>query len=315
MIPGEVEWVAVDWGTSNLRAWGIGTCGDVSFSLMSDQGMSKLTPDAYPGVLGALLSGNLPSKRSQVDVLICGMAGAKQGWMEAPYLDAPADLETLVDRAVAPAMPDARVSARILPGICQRITNQEDVMRGEETQLLGLGTLWPDFKGVVCMPGTHSKWVQLTGRRVQRFTTAMTGELFEVLRTHSVLRHSFSGPIQGPQHDDGLQAGLMCGIEAPQKLPVMLFKVRAGSLLTGRAADWCAGFLSGLLIGSEIGALRGWIGETEIAIVGNAALAERYARGFAIVGGQARIVDGVEATLAGLKTARLQRGPDSRREY
>ena len=315
MIPGEVEWVAVDWGTSNLRAWGIGTCGDVSFSLMSDQGMSKLTPDAYPGVLGALLSGNLPSKRSQVDVLICGMAGAKQGWMEAPYLDAPADLETLVDRAVAPAMPDARVSARILPGICQRATNQEDVMRGEETQLLGLGTLWPGFKGVVCMPGTHSKWVQLTGRRVQRFTTAMTGELFEVLRTHSVLRHSFSGPIQGPQHDDGLQAGLMCGIEAPQKLPVMLFKVRAGSLLTGRAADWCAGFLSGLLIGSEIGALRGWIGETEIAIVGNAALAERYARGFAIVGGQARIVDGVEATLAGLKAARLQRGPDSRQEY
>ena len=142
--------------------------------------MSKLTPDAYPVVLGALLSGNFPWKGSQIDVLICGMAGAKQGWMEAPYLDAPADLETLADRAVVPAMPDARVSARILPGICQRATSQEDVMRGEETQLLGLGTLWPGFSGVVCMPGTHSKWVQLTGRRAERFTTAMTGELFEI---------------------------------------------------------------------------------------------------------------------------------------
>src|SRR6185436_993665 len=88
MIAPEVEWVAVDWGTSNLRAWGIGTCGEVSFSHMSEQGMSKLTPDAYPGVLSALLSGKLPSNTPQIDVLICGMAGAKQGWMEAPYLDA-----------------------------------------------------------------------------------------------------------------------------------------------------------------------------------------------------------------------------------
>jgi 2-dehydro-3-deoxygalactonokinase len=306
MIPAEVEWVAIDWGTSNLRAWGIGTCGDIIFSHASDQGMSKLTPDAYPGVLGALLSANLPSQASRIDVLICGMAGAKQGWMEAPYLDAPADLATLVDTAVVPAMPNARISVRILPGICQRASRQEDVMRGEETQLLGLGTLWPGFSGVVCMPGTHSKWVQLSGRRLERFTTAMTGELFEVLRAHSVLRHSFAGPIQGPQRDDGFQAGLISGIEAPQKLAAMLFKVRAGSLLSGRPPDWCAGFLSGILIGSEIGALREWIGETEISIVGDAALAELYARGFTIIGGKVRIVDGVEATLAGLKAARLQ---------
>ena len=203
--------------------------------------------------------------------------------------------------------PTHALSPRILPGICQRLAGQEDVMRGEETQLLGLGTLWPGFSGVVCMPGTHSKWVQLTGRRVERFTTAMTGELFEVLRTHSVLRHSFAGPVHGPHRDDGFQAGLASGIEAPQKLPAMLFKVRAGSLLSGRTPDWCAGFLSGLLIGSEIGAQRDWIGETEIAIVGDAGLADLYARGISTVGAQARIVDGVEATLAGLKAARLQR--------
>src|SRR4029453_381999 len=81
MSLGEAEWIAVDWGTSNLRAWGIGACGDVKFSRASDQGMSKLTPDAYPGVLGALLTGNFPTKGPKIDVLICGMAGARRvGW-------------------------------------------------------------------------------------------------------------------------------------------------------------------------------------------------------------------------------------------
>src|SRR5436190_4299826 len=206
MIPAEAEWVAVDWGTSNLRAWGVGTSGDVMFSHTSDQGMSKLTPDAYPRVLSALLKGNFPLKGPKIDVLICGMAGAKQGWTEAPYLDAPADLEALARGAVVPSVSEA-LSPRILPGICQRHAGQEDVMRGEETQLLGLRTLWHGFSGVVCMPGTHSKWVQLAGRHVERFATAMTGELFEVLRTHSVLRHSFAGQVQGPHRADGFQTG------------------------------------------------------------------------------------------------------------
>jgi 2-dehydro-3-deoxygalactonokinase len=302
----EADWVAVDWGTSNLRAWGIGADGEVVFSRASDQGMSKLTPDAYARVLAALLSGDFAPTGPQIDLLICGMAGARQGWMEAPYLEAPADLGSLAAGAVAPARPGARWSARILPGVCQRRIGAEDVMRGEETQLLGLGTLWPGFSGVVCMPGTHSKWVQLTGRRVQRFATAMTGELFEVLRTHSVLRHSFGGQMDGPNRDEGFSAGLVSGIEAPQGLPVTLFKVRAGSLLSGRTPDWCAGFLSGLLIGTEIGAQRDWIGEGEIAIVGDTGLADLYAKGLAMAGGRTRTVDATAATLAGLKAARQQ---------
>jgi 2-dehydro-3-deoxygalactonokinase len=156
------------------------------------------------------------------------------------------------------------------------------------------------------MPGTHSKWVHLAGRRVQRFATAMTGELFEVLRTHSVLRHSLGGQLHGPDRDQGFSDGLAAGIGTPQKLAVALFKVRAGSLLSGRTPDWCAGFLSGLLIGSEIGAQRDWIGEGEIAVIGDAGLGDLYAKGLGVAGGKARIVDGAEATLAGLKAARQQ---------
>jgi 2-dehydro-3-deoxygalactonokinase len=303
----EAEWVAVDWGTTNLRAWGIGPGGEVVFARSSDQGMSRLQPGAYPGALAALLADQFAAAGPRIGTLICGMAGARQGWLEAPYLDAPADLGDLASKSVAPAIPGARWSARILPGICQRQAGAEDVMRGEETQLLGLGTLMPGFAGVVCMPGTHSKWVRLAGRRVEGFATAMTGELFEVLRTHSVLRHSLAGPLQGPHREAGFEAGLAAGLVSPQALSATLFKVRAASLLSGRSPDWCAGFLSGLLIGSEIGAQRDWLGTGEAAIVGDAGLAALYAKGLAMVGGKARIIDGTEATLAGLKTARQQR--------
>jgi 2-dehydro-3-deoxygalactonokinase len=305
-VTAEAEWIAVDWGTSNLRAWGIGPRGDVLFQRTSDQGMSRLTPNAYAQVLNGLIADDLTATGPRIDTLICGMAGARQGWIEAPYLDAPADLGALAAGAVAPAMPGARLSPRILPGVCQRLAGAEDVMRGEETQLLGLVTLRPGFDGVVCMPGTHSKWVRLAGRRVERFATAMTGELFELLRTHSVLRHSFSGPMHGPDREEGVDAGLAAGIEAPQKLSAMLFKVRAGSLLFGRTSAWCAGFLSGLLIGSEIGAHRDWVGAGEIALVGDAALAGLYAKGVAMIGVKTLIMDGTEATLAGLKAARQQ---------
>ena len=300
----DIDWVAVDWGTSNLRAWGIAPGGRVAFSRMSDQGMARLARDAYGGALSGLLAGHVEADGAPLEVLVCGMAGARQGWLEAPYLDAPADLGDLVAHAVRPEVPGGRLSVRILPGICQRQEGTEDVMRGEETQLLGLGALVPGFSGVVCMPGTHCKWVQLDGRRVVRFATAMTGELFEVLRTHSVLRHSLGGELDGPDRAAGLEAGLAAGLAAPQKLSVTLFKVRAGSLLAGRQPDWCAGFLSGLLIGAEIGAQRDWIGGTEIPIVGGIALAQLYARGLTMIGARARILDATEATLAGLRAAR-----------
>ncbi|MBO0741027.1 MAG: 2-dehydro-3-deoxygalactonokinase [Hyphomicrobiaceae bacterium] len=301
----ESAWVAVDWGTSNLRVWGIGMGGQVLFARASAQGMGTLAPDAYPQVLADILAPDIdPGK--PIDALICGMAGARQGWMEAPYLDAPADLDTLAAAAVTASGPDARLRARILPGVCQRVGGAEDVMRGEETQLLGLGSIAPDFSGIVCMPGTHCKWVVLSGRRVERFATVMTGELFEVLRAHSVLRHACTGSGQGPDHAEGVESGLVAGVEAPQRLPSLLFKVRAGALLSARTPDWCAGYLSGLLIGAEIGAQREWIGRGDLAIVGRAGLAELYAQAMAKVGKQAFIVDGDAASLAGLLAARQQ---------
>ena len=301
----KTEWVAVDWGTSNLRAWGIDADGETTFSAASSLGMGKLTPDAFPGVLRDVLAPEL-SADAHADVLICGMAGARQGWMEAPYLDAPADLGGLAFGAVSPPMPGSQLRPRILPGVCQKLAGAEDVMRGEETQILGLSAILPGFGGIAVLPGTHSKWVAINGRRIERFATVMTGELFEVLRTHSVLRLSLNGDLNGEERDAGFEAGLGAGIEAPEKLAATLFKVRTGALLSNRQPAWCAAFLSGLLIGAEIGGQRDWIeaDRGEIPLVGSAQLCALYARGLKRLGIESRVIDATAATLAGLKAAR-----------
>jgi 2-dehydro-3-deoxygalactonokinase len=299
------EWIAVDWGTSNLRAWGIGADGSVVFSHGSDQGMARLRREQFAGVLEAMLAADLGDTAGQIDVLISGMAGARQGWLEAPYLDAPADLGGLAYGAVRPEIPGSRLRARILPGVCQKTAGAEDVMRGEETQLLGLSLLVPGFAGTVVMPGTHCKWVALDRTRLVRFATAMSGEIYDTLGTHSVLRHSLQGDTNGPEHEPGLEAGLAAGFESPEKLTSLLFKVRAASLLSGRGPDWCAGFLSGLLIGTEIAGHRDWLGD-DIVLIGSPALCALYARGLGLAGIGSRTIDATEAALAGLKAARAR---------
>lgn len=297
-----LDWVAVDWGTSNLRLWGLDAAGEIVFSKSSPDGMGKLGREQFPGVLKGLIGAEISRP---TDVLICGMAGARQGWMEAPYLDAPADLTHLARKAVSPEIADLPVSIRILPGVCERKAGAEDVMRGEETQLLGLSALSPGFSGLVVMPGTHSKWGTLEGQTVTRFSSAMTGEIFEVLKTHSVLRHSFNGELDGPDRALGFEAGLDQGLNAPERLTATIFKVRAGALLSGRSPAWCAGFLSGLLIGAEIGGQKDWLAGGDVPLIGSTGICGLYQQAFAQIGVKAHVVDATDATLAGLKAARL----------
>jgi len=163
------EWVAVDWGTSNVRAWGIAGDGSHTFAVGSDKGMGKLARADFPSVLNELIGGRVAGP---TEVIICGMAGARQGWMEAPYVDTPADLHGLLSRSVRPDGADVRLAPRILPGVAQRTAGREDVMRGEETQLLGLLALRPGFEGIAVLPGTHSKWVEIRGGKNPHWTGA-----------------------------------------------------------------------------------------------------------------------------------------------
>ena len=296
------EWVAVDWGTSNVRAWGMAADGSRSFSSQSDRGMGKISRADYPAVLAELIGDNAAPG---TDTVICGMAGARQGWLEAPYLDTPADLTRLATGAVRPE--GTAFAARIVPGICQRAPGHEDVMRGEETQLLGLLALQPGFEGTAILPGTHSKWVEIRDGRIVRFSTAMTGELYEVLSQHSVLRHSFSaGNIEGPEIEDGIAEGMRAGLESPALATSLVFRTRAAALLAGKGADWCSGYLSGLLVGVEIGGHRDWLGGGTIPLIGSARFGRLYGAALRLIGVEGTPIDASDATLAGLVAARAQ---------
>src|SRR5690348_3590600 len=178
-------------------------------------------------------------------VLICGMAGARQGWREAPYLKTPTRLEALHEGAIRP---DAPGDIRILPGVAQARADRPDVMRGEETQLLGVTE--PDFSGLVCIPGTHSKWIRIEAGHVAEFSTYMTGELFAVISQHSILAHAVeaAGPADGAPFREGLASAK----GAPAGLTASLFRLRAAQLLGFEQRADGAARLSGLLIGTEI---------------------------------------------------------------
>lgn len=297
----KTEWVAVDWGTSNVRAWGIAADSSHTFSVGSDKGMGKIARADFPNVLNELIGSQVDGS---VDVVICGMAGARQGWLEAPYVETPASLRELLARSVRPEGADPRFRARILPGVCQ--WSPEDVMRGEETQLLGLLALRPGFEGTAILPGTHSKWVEIRGGKIVRFASAMTGEFYEVLSQHTVLRHSFVGDTNGPETEAGIAEGLDAGLAHPELMTSLAFRTRAAALLSGKGPDWCSGYLSGLLVGTEIGGHRDWLSGGAIPLIGSARFGRLYGAALKRLGADSVAIDASDATIAGLKEARAQ---------
>ena len=177
---------AVDWGTSSFRAWLVDGAGGVLAERRSGEGMLAATPDRFASILEHHLGdmgapGDLP-------VMICGMAGARQGWIEAPYVMAPSALSGILAGAVAVPHPARRIL--LVPGVAQGDPDAPDVMRGEETQLVGMSRLIASGSHLVCMPGTHSKWVEIQDGEVRAFRTWLTGELFSILSKQSILRHS-----------------------------------------------------------------------------------------------------------------------------
>ncbi|HWA18257.1 MAG TPA: 2-dehydro-3-deoxygalactonokinase [Devosia sp.] len=297
----QAKWIAVDWGTSNLRLWGMDGNDRPVFAAESDRGMGKLQREEFAPALLDLVTPKLGASANTLDIVICGMAGARQGWVEAPYVDTPADLAALIGRGVEVSAGTLR--GRILPGVAQRRLGAEDVMRGEETQLLGLLRLRPGFEGVAIHPGTHSKWVEIAAGRIIRFQSAMTGELYDVLSKHSVLRHSLAGEINGTETEAGVAAGLDAGLAEPELVTGLIFRTRAAALLSGKGPDWCSGFLSGLLVGAEVAGHKRWLGGSKVPLIGSARLCRLYGAALGRIGIESEAIDATDATLAGLTAA------------
>lgn len=288
------DWIAVDWGTSNLRAWAMAADGAVLAEAGSPRGMGSLDRDGFEPALLDLIApwtGDGP-----VPVVACGMVGARQGWVEARYGAVPG---AALPEGLTPA--PARtpgLAVGIVPGLAQQ--DPPDVMRGEETQVAGLLALRPGWEGTVCLPGTHTKWVAVSAGEVTGFRTFMTGEIFAALTGHTVLRLTANEGWD----DDAFLAGVGEGMASPEALANRLFSLRAEALLTGLPAGAARARASGLLIGMELRAARGWWLGMPVAVVGAGAPAAAYRAALAAQGVEAEVVDVAEATLAGLREAR-----------
>ena len=298
---GEAIIVLADWGTSNLRLWAVDDSGHVLADCRSDKGMGQLDPDSFAPELDRCLSELAVS--SDVPVLICGMAGAAQGWREAPYLTAPCHMTQIAGNAVT--IDQARRDIRILPGIAQRDSESPDVMRGEETILHGLvRSGYAD--AMVCLPGTHAKWASLSEGRLTGFRTMMTGEMFALLGETSILRHTVSADTWS---NADFAKAVAEAYESPGDVSARLFGLRAGPLLFGDAAPSGSARLSGLLIGAEIAI--GMAGcDAPLCLVANGGMADRYDTALTSLGIKFKRADSEEAVRAGLLAAAGSIWPD-----
>lgn len=310
-------WVGVDWGTSRLRAWGFDESGGVLFHVAGEAGMGGLDRDGFEPALLRAIGARLGPGRA-TPVVACGMVGSRQGWVEAPYRDLPCPpLGAGLVRAPAA---DPRLAVHVIPGLRQRRPHA-DVMRGEETQIAGFLAAHPHFDGVICLPGTHAKWAEVSAGEVVSFATFMTGELYAALSRHTVLRHSLGpeakGPVKGPaaggagaaEGDDApwdeaaFDAALAETLSRPERLARALFSIRAEDLVEGLSPAAARARLSGLLIGAELAAARPWWLGRDVAVVGAPGIAARYGRALSAQGIAPRLADADEMTRRGLAAA------------
>lgn len=278
--------IAVDWGTTNRRGYLIGRDGACTREFEDAKGILAVPADGFPAAIAEIRAelGDLP-------LLLAGMVGSNRGWVEAPYVAAPADLSGLVKGLVWPGEREA-----LVPGVSFEHGNRADVMRGEEVQILGaVAAGLIDRTALVCHPGTHNKWALVRNGQIRSFRTVMTGELFSLLKDHSILSPMLGGKIEP---NEAFREGAEQGIDNAD-LPAELFNVRARVLLGKLDAADAAAFTSGLLIGTDV---RIGLDEplaAQVVIMGRPDLTALYATAISISGRDSFQLDGERCFLAG----------------
>jgi len=297
-----VSWVAVDWGTSNLRIWLMSEGSQVIAQNISNQGMASLSSGAeFEQVLFECLQ-PLLTDGEILPVICCGMVGAKQGWQDAGYSTVPHNPLQYQTPIPVPTK-HRQLWVWVLPGLCQ--AQPADVMRGEETQIAGVLCQQKDFSGVLCLPGTHSKWALSEAGQVLSFSTFLTGELFALLSQQSVLRHSV---MNDDWNDDAFIEGVHDALNNPAQFTSELFSVRARDILGSGAIGFGKARLSGLLIGIELAGTRElWQGR-KVILLGDKLLQSLYKLAMDQMKIDVVLVNATEMTLAGLTAAYEQQG-------
>jgi 2-dehydro-3-deoxygalactonokinase len=298
------RFVIGDWGTSRLRLY---LCEGQGTVLDSVDGPGVAAVKMPFDELFESLMRPWESSYGPLAAVLCGMIGSSIGWVQAPYVNCPANPDEIIDSCIALRAG----SVRIIPGArCENRLQAPDFMRGEETQILGALTLDPTLRRgrrLFCLPGTHTKWVLLQDGIIMEFLTALTGELFGALRDHSVL---VSGEGRSREVDGGgaFEEGIRRFNEFPHAHVLhRLFECRS-RLLNGElvAADTAA-FLSGLLIATDVGGalhvFASSVAETTVYLIGEPRLTRLYAAALSHQSCGAQHLDGAAASLAGLTRA------------
>lgn len=281
--------IAVDWGTSSFRAYRLDADGNVTDRREAPLGILQLKGAHFAGALESQVGGW--EADGETIIVMSGMIGSRQGWAEAAYVECPAGAGELAKRLHAVEWRGKTVW--IVPGLVDRTGGVPDVMRGEETQLIGALTALGKGPHTVCLPGTHSKWVRIEGGRITGFRTHMTGEVFAVLRQHSILGRLMA---DGPDDERAFAEGVTRARDAGGLLH-HLFGTRTRGLFDELPAGSLASYLSGLLIGHELAAESA--PSSIVHILGAPHLARRYEQALRQLGRAAAILD-PDAAVTGL---------------
>jgi 2-dehydro-3-deoxygalactonokinase len=280
--------IGVDWGTTNRRAYLIDSSGDCTREFEDGKGVLSVPKDGFPGAIA-----EIRRQLGDKPLLLAGMVGSNRGWVEASYASCPAGIDDLVSRLVRPSEREA-----IVPGVSFVGDGRADVMRGEEVQLLGAaaaGLVDPD--ALVCHPGTHNKWAVLRDARIESFRTVMTGELFSLLKEHSILADMLKGEVAD---NDAFRAAARYAIDH-EALPAELFSVRARVLLGQAREEDAASWTSGFLIGTDVRIGLSSFAGAQAVVMGKPELTRLYAAAIAETKREAVELDGEQCFLAGIR--------------
>ena len=280
--------IAVDWGTTNRRAYLIDSAGKQTGEFEDGKGILTISAGEFPAAIA-----EIRAKLGDKPLLFAGMIGSNRGWKEAPYVACPAGLDELAMGLVWAGEREA-----IVPGVSYIGDDRADVMRGEEVQVLGAlaaGLVGPD--SLVCHPGTHNKWTVLHQGRIQSFRTVMTGELFSLLKEHSILSDLLQGPVEA---NDVFRSAARYAV-FHEALPAELFSIRASVLLGQRKKTDAPSYASGLLIGTDVRIGLTYPTGAQVVVMGRPVLTHLYAAAIEQAERQAIQLDGEQCFLAGIQ--------------
>jgi 2-dehydro-3-deoxygalactonokinase len=280
--------IGVDWGTTNRRAYRIDASGKCAEEFEDGKGVLSVAQGGFPDAIAEIRArlGDLP-------LLLAGMIGSNRGWVEAPYVPCPADIDALVKGLVWAGEREA-----IVPGVSYRAEGRADVMRGEEVQLFGAAAEnLIDRTALICHPGTHNKWVLMRRGEIENFRTVMTGELFNLLKQHSILADLLSHEVSA---NDAFREGVQQGLD-DAALPAELFSIRARALLDGARREDAASYTSGLLIGTDVRIGLSYPTAARIVVMGRPELTRLYAAAIAVAHQETVELDGERCFLAGAR--------------